>query len=344
MWYNLKMKEIERYSEEEAFDEANEIKAKVWDSGDASVYDEAEIMVDIENGKWPYYMPEVSEIPSIYKRLWEEHTELPLRDSEKLWEEVTELAEREEGTSRSERGIYGQIPLKDLLELAEKVKGEKDSIKKYSFLAEKSPNGEIWFEVLNGLSSKITLDKIAQRVGMKQWGNVADIGSGIGALTRKIEPYCDSLVGVDRVPALVEIADERKRGKEEYILTDALDLPFEDGSLDLVVSNSLIASLSKDKLTDFVEELSRAIKPGGSYLDGGPMKLSDGVGIDTRIDLANSKGIIADMIVDVVNGRAEMENPIEHLAVIADVFREFGFEVIYDENPEETSWFIECKK
>ena len=62
-----------------------------------------------------------------------------------------------------------------------------------------------------------------------------DVGTGAGALALALAPIVREVVGVDRVPELLELARERAADHRNvtFVEGDAEHLPFEDGSFDL---------------------------------------------------------------------------------------------------------------
>lgn len=252
------------------------------------------------------HIPEMSEIPADYLRLWEEHNRGPVDDS--LWNQVISLALEEEQTERGKRGIYGAVPLTDLEALAKRVRGEPKSVDRYRMLAESGPNGKIWFDILSGLTSEEVVGSLGEEIGTHMWQRGLEIGTGTGALTRVINPHCNSLVSVDQAHFLQEIAKSRVKSNAQFLTADAYQLPFALNSFDLAVSSGLTSAMSSGDLGNLAQELSRVIKPGGFYFDAfllPPGK--DELHISDRKSLSSAKGILADMIVDAVSGKSRIE-------------------------------------
>ena len=96
---------------------------------------------------------------------------------------------------------------------------------------------------------------------------VLEVGCGVGLTTSYIatEVGCP-MVGIDIAPRMIERATERLRRKGlddrvELRLADAQKLPFEDGSFDAVLSESVTA-FAADKAAA-VREYARVVRPGG---------------------------------------------------------------------------------
>ncbi|MFH1523156.1 MAG: class I SAM-dependent methyltransferase [Patescibacteria group bacterium] len=189
-------------------------------------------------------IPGPEKFPEKYLELDEKTSEFPI--PEEVWEEVISLAkEEEEGKEIGEKGWYGKIPLDSLLDLAKCVREEIDPVKRYEILTKKSPDGQIWFDVLAGLRSLPAQEELIKTVSRKKWDKALDLGTGTGEVADKIKPYCRELVGIDRVKLLLDLAQKRKTKKQEYVLADALKSPFKKNSFELVVSSGLTGSFTK---------------------------------------------------------------------------------------------------
>jgi len=97
---------------------------------------------------------------------------------------------------------------------------------------------------------------------------VLDLGSGVGLdvflATRRVGPT-GRVIGVDLTPEMIErargIAERSSYTNVEFRLGDIEELPVEDGSVDLVISNCVL-NLVPDKSRAF-REIVRVLKPGG---------------------------------------------------------------------------------
>jgi SAM-dependent methyltransferase len=104
--------------------------------------------------------------------------------------------------------------------------------------------------------------------GLKEGEAVLDLGSGGGIdcflAASKVGPG-GKVVGVDMTPEMIERARENARKANiknvEFRLGEIEDIPVEDGSVDVVISNCVI-NLSPDKPKVF-REVYRVLKPGG---------------------------------------------------------------------------------
>lgn len=91
-----------------------------------------------------------------------------------------------------------------------------------------------------------------------------DVGCGAGALALALAPHVRRVVGVDRVPELLELARERAPANVELVEGDAEHLEFADGSFDL--AGTLRTLHHVDRPERVVAELARVTRPGGHVL------------------------------------------------------------------------------
>jgi SAM-dependent methyltransferase len=103
---------------------------------------------------------------------------------------------------------------------------------------------------------------------LKEGEVVLDLGSGAGfdcfLAATKVGPN-GKVIGVDMTPEMVEKAKENakknKANNVEFRIGEIENLPLEDNSVDVVISNCVI-NLSADKPKIF-QEVYRVLKPGG---------------------------------------------------------------------------------
>jgi ubiquinone/menaquinone biosynthesis C-methylase UbiE len=87
-----------------------------------------------------------------------------------------------------------------------------------------------------------------------------DVGCGEGRVTRDLRAIGHRVVGVDSAPSMVAAAREADP-EGDYIEADAVELPFEDESADLVVS--FMALMDMDDMPAVVGEIGRVLETGG---------------------------------------------------------------------------------
>ena len=97
---------------------------------------------------------------------------------------------------------------------------------------------------------------------------VLDIGCGGGQTACKIaREYSSQVVGIDISDVMISKAKEKARAqnvedKVEFRVADVFQLPFDDGSFDVALFESVLTPLPGNKL-DAMNETIRVIKPGG---------------------------------------------------------------------------------
>jgi ubiquinone/menaquinone biosynthesis C-methylase UbiE len=111
------------------------------------------------------------------------------------------------------------------------------------------------------------VDTVVERGEMPAHARVLDVGSGPGLLASMLaEKYPDAeVVGVDFSPRQVRAANRllshSQLGNCSFKIGDAIDLPSEDGSFDLVVSTFSISSWPD--IQKGLEEIRRVLVAGG---------------------------------------------------------------------------------
>src|SRR6516225_7505799 len=109
--------------------------------------------------------------------------------------------------------------------------------------------------------------RLAELVGFAGTEQVLDVGSGLGGPSRYLAWHCGCRVsGVDLTAEFVRVAEMLTRltglvGRVDYRQGNALDLPFEDMSFDVVWSQNAAMNIAdRDRL---YREMRRVLKPGG---------------------------------------------------------------------------------
>jgi ubiquinone/menaquinone biosynthesis C-methylase UbiE len=91
-----------------------------------------------------------------------------------------------------------------------------------------------------------------------------DVGCGAGALALALAPHVADVVGVDRVPELLELARERAPANATFVEGDAERLTFDDASFDLAGTLRTLHHVPRPELV--LAELARVTRPGGRML------------------------------------------------------------------------------
>jgi ubiquinone/menaquinone biosynthesis C-methylase UbiE len=93
-----------------------------------------------------------------------------------------------------------------------------------------------------------------------------DAGTGVGALAFALAPLVRSVVGVDVVPELLELARDRAAAFDNvaFVEADATKLPFDSFSFDLAGTLRTLHHVPRPELV--IAELARVTRPGGAVL------------------------------------------------------------------------------
>jgi len=89
-----------------------------------------------------------------------------------------------------------------------------------------------------------------------------DLGCGEGRLTRELKRLGHSVVGIDAAPSLIRLA-QAEDPEDKYLVADAAQLPFADGSFEVVVA--FMSLMDVDDLPGAVTESARVLQPGGRF-------------------------------------------------------------------------------
>jgi len=132
---------------------------------------------------------------------------------------------------------------------------------------------------------------------LKEGETVLDLGSGGGIdafLAAKRVGVTGRVIGVDMTEEMIELANKNKKKMNaknvEFRLGEIEDLPVEDGSVDVIMSNCVI-NLSPDKERVF-REAYRVLKPGGRMMISDIVTKGE-LPADVRRDLELWAGCIA---------------------------------------------------
>lgn len=126
----------------------------------------------------------------------------------------------------------------------------------------------VQYDSLASVQKKIT-DRFAELLenSITPPDSLLDIGAGTGRLLEKVSrmfPHT-SLVGIDLAFGMTRVARHRleQTGRAAFICSDAEELPFCDGSFDLIVSTSTYQWISP--LEKAFAEVYRSLKPDSSF-------------------------------------------------------------------------------
>lgn len=95
-----------------------------------------------------------------------------------------------------------------------------------------------------------------------------DVATGGGHTARSLAPHVKHVVASDLTPQMLKAAEEHMRSKGienvSFELADAEDMPFEDGSFDIVTCR--IAPHHFGDVQAFTNEVARVLRPGGRFV------------------------------------------------------------------------------
>jgi ubiquinone/menaquinone biosynthesis C-methylase UbiE len=109
---------------------------------------------------------------------------------------------------------------------------------------------------------------------------VLDFGCGVGRLTRALSGYFPECWGVDISPTMVQLAqDFHKTNPRCHFclnLTDNLSI-FSSGYFGFVYTSIVLQHIERRFVEKYLEELIRALKPGGIFVFQAPDRFKSGV-------------------------------------------------------------------
>lgn len=116
--------------------------------------------------------------------------------------------------------------------------------------------------------------RLVAAAGVTADDRVLDVGCGLAglliALAERI-PFASPAVGVDVSAELIasaatEVARAGLDGRITVMTAAATDLPFRDGSFDIVFSSHVVKHLDERALERAFAEIARVLRPGGRFL------------------------------------------------------------------------------
>ena len=117
-------------------------------------------------------------------------------------------------------------------------------------------NPQIWEEVLRAF------------IGESDHKQIIDVGTGTGMIANMLyEAGYSNIVGVDLSEKMMRVAIDRAREQNadiRFIYGNAMELPFEDNSADVIISSRLLWTLTEPE--EAIREWMRVLKPGGKLI------------------------------------------------------------------------------
>ncbi|MBS1879741.1 MAG: methyltransferase domain-containing protein [Actinobacteria bacterium] len=139
-------------------------------------------------------------------------------------------------------------------------------------------------------------DRIVTRAAPAPGERVLDVGSGTGLLALAVAPSCAGVWAIDVAPAMVEhlrwVLAGAEVGNVYPLVASAVSLPFDDDSIDLVVSNYCFHHLTAAGKQEALADAFRVLRPGGRLVFGDMMfGWSPGIGRNRAIVGAKVRAI-----------------------------------------------------
>jgi SAM-dependent methyltransferase len=269
---------------------------------------------------------------SAYRSLTERCEENPHTPG--LWEEILALAQAEEESPLAEKGYFGSLSLSEMIDLKQELDRANATGEKFHVLGAPASTGELWYDILLGHYNDTALESISTVIEEFPFKKGLDIGSGYGNSLLTLQKHADTVVGLDRSVLLQRVA-RTKTPEAGLVGGDALHLPFQDHSFDLILSNGLTKYLPDEDLPQFAREIQRVLTPKGLYVWTFGMRNEDG-SIPVQEDrLDNAKGVVAAYLEAMVTWQEPVSVPEgskSSLQAELDAFEEAGF--VYQIIPE----------
>jgi len=148
-------------------------------------------------------------------------------------------------------------------------------------------SGEIWW----GTATAAGWQRLRRRARMAtdefcmlDSPRVLEVGCGAGAFSRALLALTPELrlLGCDISPASLELARQRcsEFVRAEFVEADALDLPFEAGSFDVVVGNSILHHLPARST---LQQCLEVLRPGGVLWLSEPNMLNPQIAVEKNV-------------------------------------------------------------
>ena len=95
---------------------------------------------------------------------------------------------------------------------------------------------------------------------------VLDVGCGTGAQLELYQRFDCALFGIDSSPSMLELAKARLEDRADLRLGNAVELPYEAGLFELVISMLSLHEMDPQVRIGAVEEMKRVLKDSGRLL------------------------------------------------------------------------------
>ena len=120
------------------------------------------------------------------------------------------------------------------------------------------------YDVLTSLHKEIGRELVKKTINIEKVDHILDIGMGTGWLTNKLKFYFpDSvIVGIDFAPGMIDAAKEKNDGFK-IVQADCHQLPFQENTFDLVISN---LAFQWSDVRKSLKNVYDCLKPDGKFV------------------------------------------------------------------------------
>ena len=95
---------------------------------------------------------------------------------------------------------------------------------------------------------------------------VIDIGCGTGRYTELFTGFCGTVVGIDASPGMIKQASNAKRHAVDYVISDALSIPFRRSSFDCAVMFMAVHLFTAEQRRLLFKGVSEMLRGGGRFV------------------------------------------------------------------------------
>ncbi len=108
-------------------------------------------------------------------------------------------------------------------------------------------------------------DALLSYINLQENDRILDVGCGTGEFTRYVaEGLNNHFTGVDQEEEFISVAQSYNSENIEYLCADAINLPFEHESFDVVLSHTFFTGTTNPKKA--MDEMKRVCKKGGKII------------------------------------------------------------------------------
>jgi demethylmenaquinone methyltransferase/2-methoxy-6-polyprenyl-1,4-benzoquinol methylase len=119
-----------------------------------------------------------------------------------------------------------------------------------------------FIEPFNTILRKIVLKMYLPKEGMR----VLEVGCGTGTNLKLYQQAGCKVFGIDLSPSMVKVASEKLGEQADIKLGDASQMPYSDGSFDLVIAMLILHEMSGQIRLPVIAEMVRVLKQDGHLL------------------------------------------------------------------------------